>query len=402
MAWTSMELFDRVLREEEITRADIELMVQAHVAEDLNLDWKGGKVVNDKSGGATIRKAVAGFANAEGGVLVLGVNGGDAGTGEKKWTMALCPKTKGKQSTKEWVEQILVQLRASLRPLPRIVVIDDGELILIGVQRSDLLVQVVEGSEGVVHYLRFYGSTQKVPGYLLADLLLGRRQRPRIDLAVTAASVGPRTPSRAGEVHAMLSADRRYQSEMRDPWPYRVTLTARNTGLVWADEVACGAVVIGEAADDRRDAQGRRVEASMNVPGSVLDNITRRHRVAHDLDHVFYRFKDMAPFEKFELVTLDGFLPSMSQLPQQHGPYRITYWAPVYVVCRNATPMWYQLRVVYDENARVIPEHCSCEPADGHPRIDITVEIQPPGLASQWVEIEGFGRAPLALVSREG
>ena len=116
----------------------------------------------------------------------------------------------------------------------------------------------------------------------------------------------------------MLAVQRRYEDHLLDPWPYSVTLEARNTGLVWADDVACGAVIIGEAAQNRRDERGLEIAAAVNVPASVLDNITGRQRVAHDLDHVFHRFKDMAPFEKFEMVTLTGFLPSMYHLVEAH------------------------------------------------------------------------------------
>jgi len=415
MAWTSKELFDRVLREQEVARADIELMVKARVAEDLHLDWKGGKVVNAKTGGATIRKAVAGFANAEGGVLVLGVNGGDVGTGEKKWTMTPCFKTKGKQSTKEWVEQVLVPLRASLRPQPTVVAIDDGELVLIGVQRSDLLVQVVEKGQEVVHYLRFYGTTQKVPGYLLADLLLGRRQRPRMELAILDVDVGPK-PLGSGASHRQHV---RFQETQRSPWPYSITVETRNASLVWADEVAYGAVLMSEAAQGRRDGQGRKVAARLDVPHSVLANVSGRGRDGHDVVHAFHRGGNMAPFEKTELVRLTGFVPSMIYLinarreaatmwQREHGlllstvvdldglgDFRITYWAPVYVVARNSTPQWFQLRIVYDEQARVIENLCSCEPADGRPRIDITVEHKAFDAHDKWEKVEGFGVAPL-------
>ncbi|MCA9493514.1 MAG: hypothetical protein KC621_26465 [Myxococcales bacterium] len=142
MAMTSVELWERALREEEVTASDVEHMLKAETAEDLWLDWKGGKLVGAKNGPQVIQKAVAGFANAEGGVLVLGANGGDAGTGETPWTLTPCPGKVGKQPLQEWVEQQLVPLRSSLRPLPRITVVEGG-LVLVAVQRSELLVPVV-------------------------------------------------------------------------------------------------------------------------------------------------------------------------------------------------------------------------------------------------------------------
>ena len=88
----------------------------------------------------------------------------------------------------------------------------------------------------------------------------------------------------------------------------------------------------------------------------------------------------------------------MGRRPRPHGSFRITYWAPVYVVCRNATPSWYQLHIVYDEEARVIHDLCSCEPADGRPRIDITVEHRAFGARDKWEKVEGFGGEPLRVV----
>jgi hypothetical protein len=52
MAMTSVELWERALREEEITAADVEHMLRAATAEDLWLDWKGGS----SSGRRTARR----------------------------------------------------------------------------------------------------------------------------------------------------------------------------------------------------------------------------------------------------------------------------------------------------------------------------------------------------------
>lgn len=408
MALTSLELWNRALQGEEVARADIEHMLRAHTPEDLWLDWKGGAIVG-KDNASKVREAVAGFANAEGGVLVLGANGGDVGTGEAKWTVTPCPAKIGKQSLQEWVEQQLVPLRPGLRPLPRITLIDD-DIVLIAVQRSELLVPVVLPNRGPTYFLRFFGSTHEVPGYLLADLVLGRRQRPRLDVRIVDVTIGEPVEGSASWSERELRAARERRQR---PWQVAFAIEVHNSGLVWAQDVTCGLVFHG-AAFDERNATG----PEQHVPPSVSENTRGRHVGPFHLEHrVLERQGDLAPFETLRFQGISGWTPSMMPAAEawkegsaawwhtnRPGPtrpayfetnWRIHWLAPLYVLTRNGPPQWFQVDVVFDENQSFLDAESSIEAVDERPAVDIQAEHRSFD-RSGWVQVAGWGPNPLA------
>lgn len=414
MAYSSTELWERALQDEPISSSDIENMLRARINEDLWLDWKGGKIVEARNT-AAVQKAVAGFANAEGGILVLGVNGGDAGKGETPWTLAPCPPKAGKQSLREWVEQSLVPLRSSLRPLPRIIVLDPG-LVLIAVQRSEILVPVVVAEKGPTYFLRFYGSTQVVPGYLLADLVLGRRQRPRLDVRIATATVGRRVQD--GQ---LLSETRRRQlaRERKEPWSVSVSLEIHNSGLVWAEGLRSGIVLHGAVVDV--DSRGRPAKGpEQRIPPSIRASITGHHVDAFHLEHrVLDRQGDLAPFDTMRLDGITGFTPSIEDAATrrnqessdwwqrkhpgkgrpvtfEHSDWRVHWKAPLYILARNAPPSWYQIDLVFDERQVFLPDESSVEPAEDLPIVDIQVSYRRFDGEAGWVDAMGWGDDPLA------
>lgn len=416
MASTSIELFDHLLKGERVSRTDIEHMVAAHVREDLHLDWKGGKLIphsgttksESRANKQKIRAAVAGFANASGGVLVLGVNGGDVGSGEAPWTISQCPRKVGKHTVVEWLEDVLVELRPNLKPRP-LVAVDDGDIVLIPVERSDLLVQCIEPAEGVVHYLRFFGSTQKVPPYLLADLLLGRRQRPQFELEVVEPEVGPVW---RGGPHYDLSEEKRrkFLRKLLDPWPVVFKVKVTNTGLVWADSVRIGVVHYGSRAVDDTGRPQVPGQALVNVPDAVGHGVRGHYLGSHRIEHCALIGKDLAPFECFETTIIQGGMPSMSQLRRAvqeawHPPglalrlvedrARIHWRAALYVTARNAAPTWFQLTLAFSLGRNVLDDHTGIKPANGQPDFGLRVFYQGEP-AAPWARVAGVGDEPLS------
>jgi hypothetical protein len=413
MALTSVELWELALRGEPVSRVDIEHMLKAETAEDLWLDWKGGKLVAAKNGHG-VQKGVAGFANAEGGVLVLGVNGGDAGTGETPWTISSCPQKVGKQTIQEWVAQQLVPLRSSLRPLPRITVLEDG-IVLIAVQRSELLVPVVSPGKGPTYFLRFYGSTQEVPGYLLADLVLGRRQRPRLDVRIVDANIG-------GKSDGALASERQrreWAEQRKQPWPINFALEVHNSGLVWAQDVTCGIVFHGEPFDKRERLRRHDAGPEQRIPTSVQANIGGRHVHPFHLEHVVLERKgDLAPFETLTFGGVSGRTHSMVEAapawdkacwawwhanrPGQgrpahafHTGWRVHWLAPLYVLTRNSPPQWFQVDFVFDERGVFLEDESSVQPTDGVPIVDIRAAHRRFDAQEGWIRAVGWGSNPL-------
>jgi len=341
MAWTSRELWQNALRGDvEITVQHIEHMVAAKRDEDLHLDWKGGSIVTERNREA-VEKGVAGFANGEGGVLVLGVRGGDVQ--DDSWTLDYCPAKVGKLPLKEWVERQLERLMTTLRPQPRVLVIgeEDKRIALIAVQRTDQLTAVVVKNKGLVHYLRFYGSTHEVPPYLLADLMLGRRRQPQLAFE---------------NVKAVITPNRR---DPFKPVSVQVTFDLRNIGLVWAQQPALGVAHLWES--------------SAPLPNPVAPHVN----VGSDLEPLRVKYSesgnrtDLAPYQTRSAVRFAGATKSNARYsPRWHGVHwRMEWLAAAHISCINGTPVWYQVRVVYNEHYEVL--EASAELADGLPLIDI-------------------------------
>lgn len=144
--------------------------------EDLHLDFKGGKATGEKKQrNDIVREYASAFSNAEGGLLVFGVDDS---------TKALVPcEPVGDRTLDEWAKSCVIDIAHLLQPPPRFhtVEIEGGQALVIAFARAPQLVPVIDGGKWR-YFLRFHDANKELPDYLLADLLLGRRQRPTFSL----------------------------------------------------------------------------------------------------------------------------------------------------------------------------------------------------------------------------
>lgn len=148
------------------------------VPEDLYIDFKHGEMLSDtKRARNTLRQYASAFANADGGVLIVGISDG---IGKDPSTRKITPTERpGGLPLDEWATRVLKDLAGFLSPPPRIrvVTIDGSEVLILAVPRAHSLVPcIVEGR--LCYYLRFGDSTLEMPPFLLSDLFLGRRSHP--------------------------------------------------------------------------------------------------------------------------------------------------------------------------------------------------------------------------------
>lgn len=211
-AMSSVELWRAVLAKRPITDAQIELMLQQHVHEDLWLDWKHGKLMAVPQGrGKAAKKdrdekicrSCAAFMNADGGVLVIGANGGDVGCEEGDTPWELSPIDASEEQRPGLVDAIQRVLAAGIDPPPRnpptVQFTEEGSVLLIAVVRSVGLVRVFDrgSSKGGAleprYYMRMHdgckpiagarlAETMSMPDCLVADVLMGRRARPALEV----------------------------------------------------------------------------------------------------------------------------------------------------------------------------------------------------------------------------
>jgi hypothetical protein len=197
------EIFTRaflntVLDREEIARAKLDALIG--IDEGQFHEFKGGPTTK-RMPPEILREYLAGFANAEGGVLLLGVTDEPPRTvvGTAGWLP-------GNPAT--WAVQATRDLLPFLATPPVFMPVDYGghTVLLAAVERSPLLVPCIEDGRSVYYY-RSGSSTFPMRESLMADLILGRRRGPT--MAITAASLDCTQPNSPGvnQLHFSLTID---------------------------------------------------------------------------------------------------------------------------------------------------------------------------------------------------
>lgn len=179
---TSREFLEILLEDGTLTLDELTTFVAKVPEEDLFVEYKDGLLLEKpKDAKRTIREAVSGFANAEGGVLVLGF---DEHRPEEKRPpvrqLSPCLDRVGADPLETWASKTLADMVSFLSPPPRFRSIPAGPgrcVLLVAVARAPQLVACFEAG-CTKYYLRFHDSTREVPAYLISDLVLGRRQHP--------------------------------------------------------------------------------------------------------------------------------------------------------------------------------------------------------------------------------
>jgi hypothetical protein len=320
------EFIAKVLRGERITADDVDDLRRRRVPEDSRLDYKAGSITRSDNhpsapGDPTtfdgkLRKHVCAFANAEGGILVLGV--GEPATRPNPTTGVEEPDPTrmrpivpfvgfGSDRLKEVAGRALNRLRPSLSVPVVIEAVDhpEGLLLVVGVPRSESLVYTVE-HEQIVHYLRIHDSTVHAPGYLVQDIVLGRRQRPVVEARVDHTPV-----TIDGATHLVLS------------------LT--NVSMVWLEHVRVGLVGYGKG---NIRAVPETVAGAIDVRPAPTGRLGLFAMEIGWVDH-HQDVRFVGPFESFHASLRNLRVSNM-------GP--ITTWAgALYVASLNQPPLWFQL-----------------------------------------------------------
>lgn len=173
-------ILDSVLETGGLSAADLDKLRDPGVPEGLLHDFKAGRLLHEPSAALRLRQEVSALANAEGGLLIIGVN--DA-------TRAIdAPPRPGGTDPAVWAKNALASILPYLSPSARIFTVDhpDGQVLVVAVSRAPRLIPLHYG--GCEHYhLRFHDGTYEAPDYLISDLILGRRQHPVFELSLASA-----------------------------------------------------------------------------------------------------------------------------------------------------------------------------------------------------------------------
>jgi hypothetical protein len=306
-----LELLSAVLLGNAIEAADLHRLVRERVEESLYLEYKRGKWLGDGTRSDLERKQllrayVSGFANAEGGLLAIGIVGGEDCQRGEAWSLEgpTCPSGDGWSA---WLEAVLQDISVKARVRHQVVDCGvSGEVVLIAVDRAESLIRVYEKPRLVCH-LRVGQSTLPIDETLYVDLVLGRRAKPVLELEGLPA-------------HAI-----------NDSESFRLGIKAvvNNLGLVWVDEYKSASIGY---------AQG-----GVGVPGHVLRHLDVAKPVPDEGNFRVSLF-DLHPPDKrlrpFESLALGNQVKGFPRVPAGTS----WFWAgAVLFVPANGGPLWAQV-----------------------------------------------------------
>lgn len=210
-------LLEKLLAGQQPTQHDLESI--RNEEEGPLLDFKSGRITEPGAVTAarkTLREYVSAFANSTGGILVVGIK-------NRPRTTEPCQSI-GSATLPEWAIETLsgVAQFCSMPPKAYELETPQGRLLFVAIDRQPMLVPVNNGST-IEYHFRIGHQTRRIPDYLIADLLLGRRQHPQVHVTCAAEPSGPRGNH---EFFVQIS--------------FRATV--QNVGLVTAREVAVGVI----------------------------------------------------------------------------------------------------------------------------------------------------------------
>jgi hypothetical protein len=304
-----LELLDSMLSGGKADPAIISGLVGEKVPEGLYVEYKRGRWL-DSDRTQDLRTYVSGFANAEGGLLIIGIVGGEDVQGSDKWSIE-APTCPDKAGWTPWLSRVLSVVSAKTRVEWQIVEVDQKDVVVIAANRAQELIRVFE-KRNAICYLRIGDSTVPIDETLYADLALGRRAKP--DLAMEELDVVGTNDSRG--------------------FFLAVSLSVHNQGLLWVPAVSvawCGYSVLGETA-----SASLKRELALRPPseGNLEPKVG-----SLNLWGLSTLLAEVRPFQQAR------FAAQINGLPVQPGVGAWAWYGAVMVLPQNGSPLWAQLAV---------------------------------------------------------
>jgi hypothetical protein len=312
------ELHEAVLRGEPPSEAELRAFIDAPKpvsGEGQHHDYKHADILVDrKKGGDVLREYAAAFANAEGGVLIVGID-------DRTHAWAPVDDAKfGLGGVKEWAEKGLNGVASGFRLTYRattVVLSAGGCVLLVAASRSQSLVPLFDGQRPT-YWFRFGHENRAVPDFLISDLVLGRRRQPTLTVEPTdQCAFGYLTNTLHHELVVELSLD------------------VTNDSLVTARDIRVG--LVGPFFGEKKASP---------VSRALLEHID----LQTDPKRTDYPLRDLAgdwgsdPEKPEWSTTLRPFDTATVRLPTRVTGFGVAAFA-VYAVPEGCEPQWFQVIV---------------------------------------------------------
>ena len=327
---TIVELIDMLLAGYELDIDDLERLLEKgrERSEGHYLEVKQGHPERDRSNPAdTIRRYLSGFANSDGGILLLGVN--------NDWEV-VGYSAPGNADSAQWANDCIQRIASNFSPLPRFQVVNhaDGSVLVAVATRSLNLVPIIENSRQR-YYLRIHDQTRSMPDWMISDLMLGRRAYPYLHISDVSIS----------NIRRHLEGNR-FTGNTQYPYEYLsvdFAFLVENESLFWAEDVSMG--MIGWVLESRAGRLNNHLLAHVTIQnpspfGDCQPLVLRHLRQSAQMPFV------LDPFSE-RIININGWnipLKCVSDF------YMYTWNAALYVIARETPPVWYRLSLTINSN----------------------------------------------------
>ena len=320
-------LLNLILEGEPTTVSALEELTQ--LDEGQFLEFKDGLLTQKprwKEGRIELRRAINGFANSTGGILVIGVSN------SPPRRISPC-RAQPSEPLDKWTENLFMDMAPRLSPPPRVEVIQHkkGPVVLIAIPRASQIASCINAGRSEYHF-RVNQSTIESPEYLVSDLILGHRRHPSLELRLDGIGF-----SITGVGFDLGIEDLIPGGASKPMLKCRLTfyLEVSNAGLVYAEHVIVGMVTWCTSSQQSGPLNGHLrtylelIEPRHTEGGMSLSPVHLRAEPYPE------KRRDLEPFASRMFQTNED-----CRLPL--GTYEID--AAVYLLARGSEPSWYQLR----------------------------------------------------------
>jgi hypothetical protein len=324
IAIASRAALDRLLDGESFGAAELDVLMSEAPNEDQWLEYKDGRLMakGDVPLKDTIREYVTGFANSDGGILVVGV-------GKEIPRKVSGIAEQGRAPLTEWATTVLQGFATQFETFPRIISFQSigQDVLVIATGRAPQLIPFTRNGE--VHYaLRFHEVTRSMPEHLSTDLILGRRRHPVLRLFNV--KPGPTSAVNDGIMNFDLG------------------LNVENASFVEAESVRVGVV---SKLLSSRDVDPPHYLMRYIRNEDVSPELIQRIRVGIVRTQAYWTVRHskggrnpdsiIKPFDQI-LETFNIF----ASLPHHSGSGTLLF--AIYVMARGSPPEWYQATWRYE------------------------------------------------------
>jgi len=163
---TSKELLYYLLEDNTLEPDDLDQFIQANPDENQYVEYKNGAITTQQQrrdqGVPTIREYISGFANSDGGVLIVGIDE------SRPRQIAPCEQLPGGLPLNDWAARCLHDMVGYFSPQPRFYTVPhpQGSVLAIAVARAPSLVPCVESRE-IKYFLRIGPTLSRVTDQFL-------------------------------------------------------------------------------------------------------------------------------------------------------------------------------------------------------------------------------------------